>query len=162
MRCVICSTYCGPATRAGKRGEKARRPHRNPASATSTASSRTVAARSTHHAHHGGRPPVAAARVALTVFRIVQEALTNARKHAGHGAHVDVELTRTVHEVRVTVTDDGPRPGHFVARGTGHGLVGMRERVVLHGGTLRVGPASGGFAVRASLPLPADRQESYT
>ncbi|MFE6418398.1 sensor histidine kinase [Streptomyces rochei] len=100
--------------------------------------------------------------VALTVFRIVQEALTNARKHAGHGAQVDVELTRTVHEVRVTVTDDGPRPGHFVARGTGHGLVGMRERVVLHGGTLRVGPVSGGFAVRACLPLPADRQESYT
>lgn len=100
--------------------------------------------------------------VALTVFRIVQEALTNARKHAGDGVHVDVRLTCAAREVRVAVTDDGPRPGRSVARGTGHGLVGMRERVALHGGTLRAGPEGGGFAVRARLPLPADRQEAYT
>ncbi|MFF8881448.1 sensor histidine kinase [Streptomyces flaveolus] len=99
--------------------------------------------------------------VALTVFRIVQEALTNARKHAGDGAHVDVRLTCSAREVRVAVTDDGPRPARSAARGTGYGLVGMRERVALHGGTLRAGPESGGFAVRASLPLPADRQEAY-
>ncbi|MFC8009375.1 sensor histidine kinase [Streptomyces cinereoruber] len=99
--------------------------------------------------------------VALTVFRIVQEALTNARRHAGDGAHVDVRLTFAVQEVRVAVTDDGPRSGRPVARGAGHGLVGMRERVALHGGTLRAGPEGAGFAVRARLPLPADRQEAY-
>jgi signal transduction histidine kinase len=99
--------------------------------------------------------------VALTVFRIVQEALTNARKHAGDGAHVDVRLTCGAREVRVDITDDGPRPGRPVARGSGHGLMGMRERVALHGGTLRAGPEGAGFAVRARLPLPADRQEAY-
>ncbi|MFE5729649.1 sensor histidine kinase [Streptomyces sp. NPDC056528] len=102
--------------------------------------------------------------VALTVFRIVQEALTNARRHAGDGAHVDVRLTFAVHEVRVAVTDGGPRPGRPgrpVVRGSGHGLVGMRERVALHGGILRVGPEGAGFAVRARLPLPAERREVY-
>ncbi|MEV7674085.1 sensor histidine kinase [Streptomyces sp. NPDC088752] len=99
--------------------------------------------------------------VALTVFRIVQEALTNALRHAGEGAHVDVRLAFAVHEVRVAVTDDGPRPGRPVARGSGHGLMGMRERVALHGGTLRAGPEGAGFAVRARLPLPTDRQETY-
>ncbi|WP_107049315.1 sensor histidine kinase [Streptomyces sp. NRRL F-5727] len=99
--------------------------------------------------------------VSLTVFRIVQEALTNARRHAGDGAHVDVRLTFAVHEVRVAVTDDGPRPGRLVARGSGYGLMGMRERVALHGGTLQTGPEGEGFAVRARLPLPTDRQEEY-
>ncbi|MEU0666468.1 sensor histidine kinase [Streptomyces lavendulocolor] len=99
--------------------------------------------------------------VALTVFRVVQEALTNARKHAGDGAHVDVRVTCGAREVRVDITDDGPRTGRPVARGPGHGLMGMRERVALHGGTLRAGPEGPGFAVRARLPLPADRQEAY-
>ncbi|MFD8203043.1 sensor histidine kinase [Streptomyces sp. NPDC059701] len=108
-----------------------------------------------------GDPRSLPSGVALTVFRIVQEALTNARKHAGDGAHVDVRLTCSLREVRVDVTDDGPPPGRSLARGTGYGLVGMRERVALHGGTLRAGPEGGGFAVRARLPLPADRQEAY-
>lgn len=108
-----------------------------------------------------GDPRLLPPGVALTVFRIVQEALTNARRHAGDGAHVDVRLTFAVQEVRVAVTDDGPRSGRPVARGAGHGLMGMRERVALHGGTLRAGPEGAGFAVRARLPLPADRQEAY-
>ena len=100
--------------------------------------------------------------VALAVFRIVQEALTNARKHAGHGAKVDVRLSYAPREVRVTVTDDGPRPDHPGARGSGYGLMGMRERVALHGGTLHAGPAdSGGFTVRARLPLRPDHEEAY-
>ncbi|MFI9152387.1 sensor histidine kinase [Streptomyces sp. NPDC053367] len=98
--------------------------------------------------------------VALTVFRIVQEALTNARKHAGEGACVDVRLTCAAREVQVAVTDDGRGPGRS-ARAAGYGLIGMRERVALHGGTLRAGPEGVGFAVRACLPLPADRQEAY-
>ncbi|MFK3728675.1 sensor histidine kinase [Streptomyces sp. NPDC088090] len=104
----------------------------------------------------GSLPP----GVGLTVFRIVQEALTNTRKHAGPGAHADVRLAFAAHEVRVAVTDDGPRQGRAVGRGAGYGLMGMRERVALHGGSLRAGPEGEGFAVRARLPLPADRQET--
>ncbi|MER6583646.1 sensor histidine kinase, partial [Nonomuraea sp. NPDC001023] len=95
--------------------------------------------------------------VALTVFRITQEALTNTRKHAG-AAHASVELTYRQDRVVVEVRDDGgdgsPQEG---ARAGGYGLIGMRERVALHGGTLTAGPqADGGFAVVADLPLTAD------
>ncbi|MEV5972286.1 sensor histidine kinase [Streptomyces sp. NPDC051921] len=100
--------------------------------------------------------------VALAVFRIVQEALTNARKHAGRGAKVDVRLTYAPHEVRVSVSDDGRSPDHHLAaRGSGYGLMGMRERVALHGGTLHAGPGDSGFTVRARLPLPTHHQEAY-
>jgi signal transduction histidine kinase len=90
----------------------------------------------------------------LTVFRVVQEALTNTLKHAD-AAHAKVSLEFAVDGVRITVTDDGhgPVPGgdHL-----GHGLVGMRERVALYGGTLRTGARSGGgFRVYARLPLEA-------
>ncbi|WP_282697537.1 histidine kinase [Streptomyces sp. CC208A] len=71
-----------------------------------------------------GEPRTLPPSVALAVFRIVQEALTNARKHAGHGARVDVRLSYTAHEVRVDVTDDGPRPGRPAMRGSGYGLMG--------------------------------------
>ncbi|MEU3610470.1 sensor histidine kinase [Streptomyces sp. NPDC035033] len=108
-----------------------------------------------------GDPRALPPGVALAVFRIVQEALTNARKHAGRGARVDVLLAYAAHEVRVTVTDDGAHPARPSSRGPGYGLVGMRERVALHGGTLYAGPEGGGFTVRARLPLPADRQEAY-
>ena len=88
----------------------------------------------------------------LTVFRVVQEALTNTLKHAGASAAA-VTLEFAVDGVRITVTDDGhgPSPGNDRL---GHGLVGMRERVTLYGGTLRVGARSGGgFRVFARLPL---------
>ncbi|SHN45904.1 sensor histidine kinase [Cryptosporangium aurantiacum] len=90
--------------------------------------------------------------VDLTVFRLVQEALTNTLKHAG-AAHAKVALEFAVDGVRITVTDDGhgPAPGNLRL---GHGLVGMRERVALYGGTLRTGArAGGGFRVSARLPL---------
>ncbi|SPE47648.1 Sensor histidine kinase DesK [Streptomyces netropsis] len=100
--------------------------------------------------------------VGLTVFRIVQEALTNARKYAG-GSRASVRLTYGPDEVAVEVTDDGTGadagfgPGSGSGYGSGYGLVGMRERVVLHGGTLRTGPLDeGGFLVSARLPLKAD------
>ncbi|MFE5300623.1 sensor histidine kinase [Streptomyces sp. NPDC056632] len=111
-----------------------------------------------------GDPRTLPPSVALAVFRIVQEALTNARKYAGQGAKVDVRLTYAPQEVRVSVTDDGRLPDHQpAARGSGYGLMGMRERVALHGGTLHAGPGDGGFTVRARLPLPlpTDRQEAY-
>jgi signal transduction histidine kinase len=88
--------------------------------------------------------------VDLTAFRIVQEALTNARRHAP-GADVDVELRYERDTLHLEVRDQGP--GHAVET-DGHGLVGMRERAAMLGGTLDAGPAEGGgFAVRADLPI---------
>ncbi|MFI5954178.1 sensor histidine kinase [Cryptosporangium sp. NPDC051539] len=87
----------------------------------------------------------------LTIYRVVQEALTNALKHADAGS-ARVTLEFAVDGVRVSVTDDGhgPAPG---VRHLGHGLVGMRERVALYGGTLRTGARpGGGFRVWARLP----------
>ncbi|WP_327681854.1 sensor histidine kinase [Kitasatospora sp. NBC_00458] len=103
-------------------------------------------------------PPTAG----LTVFRIVQEALTNARKYAGN-ARAFVRLTYGRDRITVEVWDDGggvpPRteaPATGSGGSGGYGLIGMRERVALHGGTLAVGPqAGGGFAVLAELPLAA-------
>lgn len=96
----------------------------------------------------------------LTVFRIVQEALTNAAKHAGP-ARTCVRLTYLPDRITVEVRDDGggapPREGDRPGSRPGYGLVGMRERVALHGGTLRTGPQDGGgFAVAADLPLTPD------
>ncbi|MET8277306.1 sensor histidine kinase [Micromonospora sp. NPDC005174] len=88
--------------------------------------------------------------VGLAVYRIVQEAVTNVVKHAAPAACL-ATVTVLPTEVRVEVTDDGRRPVSTV--GEGHGLIGMRERVALHGGEFRAGPRSdGGFAVSASLP----------
>lgn len=90
--------------------------------------------------------------VALTIFRIVQEALTNALKHAGT-ATADVRLSFGVYWLVVEVYDTGRGPGPNPGR-TGHGLVGMRERVALYGGTLRTGPRpGGGFRVYAKIPI---------
>jgi len=91
------------------------------------------------------------APVDLSGYRLVQEALTNALKHAGP-ARASVLLDYGPDALRVEVVDDG-RGGPFVE---GHGLHGMRERALLLGGTLVAGPRpEGGFAVRARLPLPA-------
>ncbi|MFD0902307.1 sensor histidine kinase [Actinomadura sediminis] len=97
--------------------------------------------------------------VELTAYRIVQEALTNARRHAP-GAAVDVELAYAGEALRLTVRDNGPGPaprpgpaGGGAAGAGGHGLTGMRERVAAVGGELRTGPGPlGGFVVRAVLP----------
>jgi signal transduction histidine kinase len=88
----------------------------------------------------------------LTAYRVVQEALTNVLKHAGP-CRADVDLTLVDGALVVTVTDDGTGPG---GQDGGHGLVGMRERVAVVGGSLDVGAApGGGFTVRARLPLSA-------
>lgn len=92
------------------------------------------------------------ARVELSAYRIVQESLTNVIKHAGPGARTRVRLTNDGRSLLVEVTDDGS--GGTVLPGAGHGIVGMRERALLLGGSLDVGPgADGGFGVRARLPL---------
>ena len=92
------------------------------------------------------------ARVELSAYRIVQESLTNVVKHAGDGARTDVRLANDGAALVVEVTDDGR--GTTVLPGSGHGVVGMRERAHLLGGSLDVGPrAEGGFRVCARLPV---------
>jgi signal transduction histidine kinase len=89
--------------------------------------------------------------VELAAYRIVQEALTNARRHAP-GTAVDVELTFGDGDLRVQVRDNGPGPPDWPPAG-GHGLLGMRERAAAVGGELHTGPApGGGFLVDATLP----------
>jgi len=93
----------------------------------------------------------------VSIYRIVQEALTNVRRHAGVTA-ADVTISYRTDGVRVRVTDDGGGD-HAAGEHTGHGLIGLRERVTLLGGRLSAGNGDrGGFAVDASLPyeVPAD------
>jgi signal transduction histidine kinase len=91
--------------------------------------------------------------VELAAYRIVQEALTNARRHAP-GAAVDVELRYADDALRLRIRDNGPgRAGRYHA---GHGLLGMRERAAAVGGSLQTGDAGGGgFLVEAELPAKA-------
>lgn len=86
-----------------------------------------------------------------SVYRIVQEAVTNVIRHAAPArCRVTVEADRT--EVRIRVTDDGPG-GRTAPGAAGHGIIGMRERALMHGGSLTAGPRpEGGFEVSARLP----------
>jgi signal transduction histidine kinase len=95
------------------------------------------------------------AAVELTVFRIVQEALTNTLRHAGPGAKVSLEMRYRPGSVQVEVIDDGAGAlsGGAPQPGTGHGLVGMRERVAVHGGRFTAGPRlGGGWYLTAEVP----------
>ena len=91
--------------------------------------------------------------VELSAFRIVQEALTNVLKHAG-GAHALVALRFRPEEIEIEVRDEGGA-ARTASTGAGHGLLGIRERVALHGGRVDVGPTDAGYAVRAWLPAGA-------
>jgi signal transduction histidine kinase len=91
--------------------------------------------------------------VELAAYRIVQEALTNARRHAP-GAAVDIELRYAEDWLWLRIRDNGP--GHQARSQTGHGLLGMRERAAAVGGALQAGDArGGGFCVEAELPAKA-------
>ena len=91
--------------------------------------------------------------VATSAFRVVQEALTNARRHAGPNATIDVRVERTDDHLDVCVEDDG-RGAAAEQQRLGYGLIGMGERVAAFGGTLRSGPRrSGGWQVRATFPI---------
>jgi signal transduction histidine kinase len=93
--------------------------------------------------------------IGLAVYRIVQEAVTNVIKHAGPATCRIGVITRAGW-VRVEVTDDGLGRRSTPVAATGHGLLGMRERVSLYGGELHAGPgADGGFTVLAELPYGA-------
>jgi signal transduction histidine kinase len=97
-----------------------------------------------------GTPREVSLGVALSAYRVVQEALTNALKHAGE-ARADVVGRWRPDALEVEVTDDGA--GTAPTHSGGHGLVGMRERIAVFGGEFAAGPrAGGGFHVRATLP----------
>ncbi|RRQ81053.1 two-component sensor histidine kinase [Streptomyces griseofuscus] len=106
------------------------------------------------------------AAVDLAAYRIVQEALTNVRKHAGAGARAEVSVVPVGRNIEITVVDDGSgetgalgthpegAPDSAPEKGGGHGLLGMRERVGALNGTLTAGPRyGGGFRVHAILPV---------
>jgi signal transduction histidine kinase len=99
-----------------------------------------------------GEPGTVSPALDLCAYRIVQEALTNAIKHAGPArATVSVRWARDA--INIEVTDTGRGRDRNDQEPGGHGIPGMRERVALHGGNVHVGPAaSGGFVVRARLP----------
>lgn len=107
-----------------------------------------------------GSPATLDPGVELAAYRIIQEALTNARRHAP-GAAVDVELHYTDETLRLRVRDNGPGPPPAARKAAntpaGHGLLGMRERASSVGGRLSAGPAgAGGFLVQATLPAKAE------
>ncbi|MEV6716396.1 sensor histidine kinase [Lentzea sp. NPDC051208] len=97
------------------------------------------------------------AGVGLSVYRIVQEALTNTIKHAGAGTTALVRLARSPEELRLEVTDNGFGTPHDVVKVSGgNGLIGMRERAAVLGGEFEAGPnPGGGWRVRATFPLAA-------
>jgi signal transduction histidine kinase len=98
-----------------------------------------------------GEPEPLPAGVDLTAYRLVQEGLTNAIKHA-RAEHAEVVVRYGEGHVELTVTDDGDGAGE--GGSGGHGLVGMRERVSVYGGELEAGPRTGGgFRLRARLPI---------
>jgi signal transduction histidine kinase len=106
-----------------------------------------------------GTPRPLPSGVELTAYRIVQEALTNARKHGGPDVGASVRLIYFDDGLGLLVEDDGRGAAHAMyqgggADGQGHGLIGMRERIGMVGGTLDAGPRpGGGFRISALLPL---------
>jgi signal transduction histidine kinase len=103
-----------------------------------------------------GTPRPLATSIDLSLYRIVQEALTNALKHAS-ATRAKVEVGYGAHDITVEVTDDGRGAAPSAGRAQGAGTIGMRERVALFGGELQVGPRPrGGYAVRVCLPTPAE------
>ncbi len=104
---------------------------------------------------HEGRPAALPAGVDLSAYRIVQEALTNTLRHA-QATVAEVTFRHAADSLEIVVTDNGRWRPHAVSDGSGYGLIGMRERAALCGGTLDAGPtAHGGYRVRARIPLDA-------
>jgi signal transduction histidine kinase len=93
----------------------------------------------------------------VSAYRVIQEALTNTRKHST-ATKASVRIQYGAAMLEVEVIDNGPDRGARPAgTSAGHGLIGMRERAALHGGHLRAGPRpGGGFAVHATFPLNSD------
>lgn len=106
--------------------------------------------------HVEGDPAIVSSALDLCAYRIVQEALTNAIKHAGP-ARVTVRLRWTRSALELDVSDTGRGPITVNGAAGGHGIAGMRERTWLHGGNIKAGAGEhGGFAVQARLPLTSE------
>jgi signal transduction histidine kinase len=107
-----------------------------------------------------GEPRPVPSGAALAAYRIVQESLTNTRKHAGQVSSASVVLGYSPDSLVLTISDDGRGDlgGSAMPGAPGHGLTGMRERVAMYGGSVTAGPrAGGGFEVVAVLPLTPAR-----
>ena len=105
--------------------------------------------------HVDGEPAPLPRAIDLSAYRIVQEGLTNALKHA-RASRADVTVRYRPDEVQIEVRDDGQ--GDASANGAGYGLVGVRERVKIYGGEMSAGTASdGGFVLTTRLPLSGER-----
>jgi signal transduction histidine kinase len=103
-----------------------------------------------------GEPAALPPGVDLSAYRIVQEALTNALKHAGP-ARARVLVRYGADELQLEITDDGSAPGN--GAGAGHGLAGMRERVRVYGGSVESGTRpEGGYSVSVRLPLDSGQR----
>ncbi len=110
-----------------------------------------------------GVPERVPAGVAVSGYRIVQEALTNANRHAGPGATVDVRVTCSASDVEILVIDDGRGASTSHSSSTGYGLVGMQERATAAGGTFHSGPRrGGGWRVSATIPLQTSTRATAT
>lgn len=110
----------------------------------------------------GERPAEIPSGIKLAVYRVVQESLTNVRKHAGDASHAAVSITFTPNEVHIEVDDDGCGDSDHAESDvhSGRGLIGMRERVHAYGGRFDAGmKPAGGYQVRAQLPLRSGQEE---
>jgi signal transduction histidine kinase len=108
------------------------------------------------HLHVDGEPTPLPRAIELSAYRIVQEGLTNALKHA-RAANADVTVRYLPEEIQLEVRDDGG--GASPNDGLGHGLVGIRERVKIYGGEMSAGTENGrGFVLRTRLPLGRERR----
>jgi signal transduction histidine kinase len=104
--------------------------------------------------HLDGNPVMLPPAVDVSAYRIIQEGLTNALKHA-RAAHADVTLRYGVNELQIEIRDDGCGP--TATDGFGHGLVGVRERVKIYGGEMTTATAAdGGFVLNTRLPFSGD------
>ena len=145
-RCAGCSASCGPPTAARPRRRRSPRCVRIPELVREAADVGLAV-----DVVVTGDPAALPLGLELAAFRIVQEALTNTRRHASRdpGLRAAGPHRRTASGSRSPTTAAGPAGGP-----AGHGLVGMRERAALYGGTLDAGPGpAGGFRVSAVLPV---------
>jgi signal transduction histidine kinase len=105
--------------------------------------------------HVDGEPVALPRGIDLSAYRIVQEGLTNALKHA-RATNADVSVSYQPYELQLEIRDDGI--GKTASDGLGHGLIGIRERVKIYGGEMTAGTATeGGFILSTRLPLSGDR-----
>ena len=104
--------------------------------------------------HLDGEPVPLPRGIELSAYRIVQEGLTNALKHA-RASDADVTVRYSPDELEIEVRDDGV--GGSTTDGLGHGLIGIRERVKIYGGEMTAGSENGGFVLSARLPIAGDR-----